>query len=160
MPSFDIVSEVNMSEVTNAVDQANRELTRRLDFKNTGAKFSLEDIQVTLRAPNEFQVKQMFDMLLDRFAARKVDTRCLTAEDPQVNVNETWQLVKVRSGIESDLARQIVKLIKKEKLKVQAAIQGDKIRVTGKKRDDLQHVIELMKEASFDMPLQYENFRD
>ena len=160
MPSFDIVSEVNMSEVTNAVDQANRELTRRFDFKNTGAKFSLEDNQVTLRAPNEFQVKQMFDMLLDRFAARKVDTRCLTPEDPQVNVNETWQLVKVRSGIESDLARQIVKLIKKEKLKVQAAIQGDKIRVTGKKRDDLQHVIELMKEASFDMPLQYENFRD
>ena len=160
MPSFDIVSEVNMSEVTNAIDQANRELTRRFDFKNTGAKFSLEDTQVTLRAPNEFQVKQMFDILLDRFAARKVDTRCLTAEDPQVNVNETWQLVKVRSGIESDLARQIVKLIKKEKMKVQAAIQGDKIRVTGKKRDDLQHVIELMKEASFDMPLQYENFRD
>ena len=160
MPSFDIVSEVNMNEVTNAVDQANRELTRRFDFKNTGAKFSLEETNVTLRAPNDFQVKQMFDMLLDRFAARKVDTRCLEADEPQVNVNESWQLVKVRSGIETELARKIVKIIKKEKMKVQAAIQGDKVRVTGKKRDDLQSVIELMKEAALDMPLQYENFRD
>lgn len=160
MPSFDIVSEVDMNEVTNAVDQANRELTRRFDFKTVNAKFSLEDTQVTLRAPNEFQVKQMFDILLDRFAARKVDTRCLSSEAPQINVNETWQVVKVRSGIEADLAREIVKMIKKEKMKVQAAVQGDKVRVTGKKRDDLQHVIELMKEANLDMPLQYENFRD
>jgi len=160
LPSFDIVSEVNMSEVTNAVDQANRDLTRQFDFKNTGAKFTLEETKVTLRAPNDFQVKQMFDILLDRFAARKVDTRCLSSDEPQVNVNETWQVVNVRSGIETDLARQIVKMIKKEKMKVQAAIQGDKVRVTGKKRDDLQSVIELMKEANLDMPLQFENYRD
>jgi uncharacterized protein YajQ (UPF0234 family) len=160
VPSFDIVSEVDMHEVSNAVDQANRELAKRFDFKGANARFDLEGSQVTLRAPNEFQVKQMFDILRDRFAARKVDTRCLSAEAPQANVSETWQLITVRRGIETDLARQIVKMIKKEKLKVQASIQGDKVRVTGKKRDDLQHVIGLMKESTIDMPLQYENFRD
>jgi len=160
VPSFDIVSEVNMHEVSNAVDQANRELTKRFDFKGTNARFQLEGNQVTLRGPSEFQVKQMFDILLDRFAARKVDTRCMSADPPQENVSETWQLVTVRSGIETDLARQIVKIIKKEKLKVQASIQGDKVRVSGKKKDDLQNVIGLMKEAKIDMPLQYENYRD
>lgn len=160
MPSFDIISEVNMHEVSNAVDQSNRELVKRFDFKGTNAKFELEGNQVTLRAPNEFQVKQMFDILRERFAARKVDTRCLLAEKPQANVSETWQLVTVRSGIETDLARSIVKKIKKEKLKVQAAIQGDKVRVSGKKRDDLQKIIALLKESDIDIPLQYENYRD
>ena len=160
MPSFDIVSEVDMHEVTNAVDQANRELTKRFDFKGTNARFDLEGNQVTLRAPNEFQVKQMFDILLERFAARKVDTRSLSPAPPQSNVSETSQLITVRSGIETDLARQIVKMIKKEKLKVQASIQGEKVRVSGKKKDDLQHVIETLKEADIDMPLQYENYRD
>jgi uncharacterized protein YajQ (UPF0234 family) len=160
VPSFDIVSEVDMHEVTNAVDQANRELTKRFDFKGTHARFQLEGSEVTLRAPNEFQVKQMFDILLDRFAARKVDTRCLSAAAPQVHVNETSQLITVRQGIEADLARQIVKMIKKEKLKVQASIQGDKVRVTGKKKDDLQQVIGMLKEANIDVPLQYQNYRD
>ena len=160
MPSFDIVSEVNMHEVTNAVDQANRELTKRFDFKGTNARFDLEGNEVTLRAPNEFQVKQMFDILRDRFAARKVDTRSLSPTPPQSNVSETSQVIKVRSGIEADLAREIVKMIKKEKIKVQASIQGEKVRVTGKKKDDLQQVIGMLKEANLDMPLQYENYRD
>ena len=160
MPSFDIVSEVNMHEVSNAVDQANRELVKRFDFKGTNAKFELEKNQVTLRAPNDFQVKQMFDILRERFAARKIDTRCLQVDTPQSNVSETWQQITVRSGIETDLARSIVKMIKKEKLKVQASIQGDKVRVSGKKRDTLQQVIGMLKDADIDMPLQYENFRD
>jgi len=160
VPSFDIVSEVDMHEVTNAVDQANRELTKRFDFKGTKARFDLEENHVTLRAPNEFQVKQMFDILLERFASRKVDTRCLSTDQPQANVSETTQLITVRSGIETDLARKIVKMIKKEKIKVQASIQGEKVRVSGKKKDDLQHVIGLLKESDIDMPLQYENYRD
>ena len=160
MPSFDIVSEVNMHEVTNAVDQSSRELTKRFDFKGTNARFDLEGNQVTLRAPNEFQIKQMYDILLERFAARKVDTRSLSPAPPQSNVSETTQLVTVRSGIETDLARQIVKMIKKEKLKVQASIQGEKVRVSGKKKDDLQHVIGMLKEANLDMPLQFDNYRD
>lgn len=160
MPSFDIVSEVDMHEVSNAVDQANRELKKRFDFKASKARFELEGNEVTLRAPNEFQVKQMFDILRDRFAARKVDTRCLFSQAPQSNVSETWQLVTVRRGIETDLARQIVKMIKKEKLKVQASIQGEKVRVSGKKKDDLQQVIGLMKESKINVPLQFENYRD
>ena len=160
MPSFDIVSEVDMHEVTNAVDQSNRELTKRFDFKGTKARFDLEENKVTLRAPSEFQVKQMYDILLGRFAARKVDTRCLSTDPPQTNVSETTLLVTVRSGIETDLARQIVKMIKKEKLKVQASIQGEKVRVSGKKKDDLQSVIGMLKESDIDMPLQYENYRD
>ena len=132
----------------------------RIDFKNTKARFDLEGNQVTLRAPNEFQVKQMFDILLERFAARRVDTRSLSPAPPQSNVSETSQLVTVRSGIETDLARQIVKMIKKEKLKVQASIQGEKVRVAGKKKDDLQQVIGMLKEANLDMPLQFENYRD
>jgi uncharacterized protein YajQ (UPF0234 family) len=160
VPSFDIVSEVDMHEVTNAVDQANRELLKRFDFKNTKARFDLEGDQVTLCAPNEFQVKQMFDILLDRFAARRLDTRSLLTSPPQSNVSETSQLVTVRRGIDVDLARQIVKMIKKEKLKVQASIQGDKVRVSGKKKDDLQQVIGMLKDAKIDMPLQYQNYRD
>ena len=160
MPSFDVVSEVDMHEVTNAVDQANRELGTRFDFKNTGAKFALEGSDVTLTAPSEFQLGQMMDILTARFAGRKIDVRCLKAGEPQVNVNEARQVATVRQGIETDLAKKIVKMIKSEKLKVQAAIQGEKVRVSGKKRDDLQQVIALLKESDVDVPLQYENYRD
>lgn len=160
MPSFDVVSQVDMSEVRNAVDQANRELLTRFDFKGSKASFALETNQVTMRAPNEFQLKQMFDILTARLSGRKVDIRSLEMDKPQVNVSEAWQVVTVRQGIESELAKKIVKLIKSEKLKVQAAIQGDKVRVSGKKRDDLQAVIALLKEAKIEMPLQYENYRD
>ena len=160
MPSFDVVSEVDMHEVSNAVDQANRELGNRFDFKGTDSKFSLDDKEVTLKAPSEFQVQQMFDILTGRFASRKIDTRCLDLGQPQINVKETTQKVTVRQGIEQELAKKIVKMIKKEKLKVQAAIQGDKVRVTGKKRDDLQSVIALLDDANLGMPLQFENYRD
>lgn len=149
MPSFDIVSKVNMQEVVNAVDQANRELTTRFDFKGIDAKFELDGNKVTLRAREEFQVKQMFDILTGRLATRKVDVRSLQVDSPQVNVNDTWQLVTVRQGIEADLARKIVKMIK-----------GEQVRISGKKKDVLQQVIGMLKEANFDMPLQFENYRD
>ncbi len=160
MPSFDIVSEVNNQEVTNAVDQSNREVGTRFDFKGSNAQFELEDNQVTMRAPNEFQLKQMFDILRERLARRKVDVRCLQVDPPQINVSEAWQIVTVRQGIEAELARKIVKITKGGKLKVQAAIQGDKVRVTGKKRDELQQVIGMLKDSDIDMPLQYTNYRD
>lgn len=160
MPSFDIVSEVKLFEVTNAVDQANRELLKRFDFKGTNSSFVLEGSQVTMRAPDEFHVKQMLDILMDRFVSRKIDIRCLKVDPPQESVHETRQLVTVRQGIEIDLARKIVKMIKNEKIKVQAAIQGEKVRVSGKKRDDLQRVIAMLREADIDLPLQYENYRD
>ncbi len=160
MPSFDIVSEVNNQEVTNAVDQSNREVGTRFDFKGSNAQFELEDNQVTMRAPNEFQLKQMFDILKERLARRKVDVRCLQVDPPQINVSEAWQIVTVRQGIEAELARKIVKITKGGKLKVQAAIQGDKVRVTGKKRDELQQVIGMLKDSDIDMPLQYTNYRD
>lgn len=160
MPSFDIVSEVNRQEVMNAVNQANRELDKRFDFKGANAKFELEGDQVTMRAPNDFQLKQMFDILTERLSSRKVDIRCLRIDPPQVNVGEAWQLVTVRQGIEAELAKKIVKMIKDEKLKVQAAIQGVKVRVSGKKRDDLQEVIGTLKKVNLGLPLQYTNYRD
>ncbi len=160
MPSFDIVSEVNTNEVTNAVNQANRDVETRFDFKGSNAKFELEDNQVTMRAPNDFQLKQLLDILTGRLAKRGVDIRCLQLDPPQINVGNAWQLVTVRQGIEAELARKIVKMIKDKKLKVQAAIQGEKVRVSGKKRDDLQQVIGMLKEAKIDMPLQFNNYRD
>lgn len=160
MPSFDVVSEVNMNEVTNAVDQSNREVGTRFDFKGTNAKFELEGAIVTMHAPNDFFLRQMYDILTAKLTKRKVKIACLKVDEPVITVNAARQIVTVRQGIEPPLAREIVKLIKKEKLKVQAAIQGDKVRVSGKKRDDLQLVIELVKESDFDMPLQYVNYRD
>lgn len=160
MPSFDVVSEVNTQEVRNAVNQANREVETRFDFKGTGARFELEDSQVRMRAPNEFQLNQMYDILTARLVSRKVNIRCLEREPPQTNVSDAWQIVKVRQGIEADLGRHIVKTIKQAKLKVQVAIQGEKLRVSGKKRDDLQQVIGLLKDTDVDMPLQFDNYRD
>ncbi|HEX9879646.1 MAG TPA: YajQ family cyclic di-GMP-binding protein [Candidatus Binatia bacterium] len=160
MPSFDIVSEVDTNEVANAVNQANRDVETRFDFKGTNAEFDLEGNQVTMRAPSEFQLKQMFDILTGRLAKRGVDIRCLHRDPPQINVSDAWQQVTVRQGIEAELAKKIVKIIKDQKLKVQPSIQGDKVRVSGKKRDELQGVIAILKEASIDMPLQYTNYRD
>ncbi|HJO17380.1 MAG: YajQ family cyclic di-GMP-binding protein [Vicinamibacterales bacterium] len=160
MPSFDVVSRVNQQEVRNAVDQANRELGTRFDFKGTNARFDLEDDQITMRAPNEFQLRQMYDVLTKRLVGRQVDIRCLKLDDPQINVSGARQLIMVRQGVESEIAREIVKLIKTLKLKVQVAIQGNQLRVSGKKRDDLQQVIGMLKEAKFDLPLQFENYRD
>ena len=160
MPSFDVVSQVDQQEVRNAVDQANRELATRFDFKNTNAKFNLEDHESVMRAPNEFQLRQMYEVLTKRLVGRQVDIRCLELDAPQVIVSEARQAITVRQGVESEMAREIVKLIKAMKLKVQVAIQGDKLRVTGKKRDELQQVISMLKEAKLDLPLQFENYRD
>ncbi len=160
MPSFDVVSQVDLNEVSNAVNQATRELDNRFDFKGTNAKFELDDSAVTVRAPNEFQVNQMYDILTARLASRKINVGCLEREATQQNVSDAWQIVRVRQGIDTDLARQLVKLVKQAKMKVQVAIQGDQLRVSGNKKDALQEVIELIKEQDVSLPLQFVNFRD
>lgn len=160
MGSFDVVSEVDLNEVANAVNQATREVETRFDFKGKNAKFELEASQVTMRAPDEFQLNQMFDILTSKLASRKVNVRCLARDPVQTNVSDAWQIVRVRQGIDADLARQLVKMVKQTKLKVQVATQGDQLRVTGKKRDILQEVIALLKEAEVELPLQFTNYRD
>jgi uncharacterized protein YajQ (UPF0234 family) len=160
MPSFDVVSEVDMHEVTNAVDQANREVTTRFDFKGTNARYELNESVVSMKAEAEFQLQQMLDILQTKLNRRGVDIACLQLAEPQQSGKEVRQEVTIRQGLDSVLSKKIVKLIKDAKLKVQAAIQGDKVRVTGKKRDDLQQVIAMLKEAKLELPLQYTNFRD
>ena len=160
MPSFDVVSEVNHHELANAVDQANREVSTRFDFKGTGSNFELSDQLITMNTESEFQLQQMFDMLCTRMVKRGVDIACLDKGDPVIQAKTATQVVTVREGIESADARKMVKMIKDRKMKVQAAIQGDQLRVTGKKRDDLQVVIALLKEEKFGLPLQFKNFRD
>jgi uncharacterized protein YajQ (UPF0234 family) len=160
MPSFDVVSEVNHHELTNAVDQANREVSTRFDFKGTGSNFELSDQLITLNTESEFQLQQMFDMLCNKLIKRGVDIVCLDKADPVIQAKTATQEITVREGIESAEARKMVKMIKDRKMKVQAAIQGDQLRVTGKKRDDLQAVIALLKEEKFGLPLQFKNFRD
>jgi len=160
MPSFDIVSEIDRHELSNAVDQANREVANRFDFKGTGAEFTLVENDLNLKAQVEFQLDQMFDILTNKFAKRSLDIRCLERLDVQVAGNEARQQVKVKVGIDQALARRLVKLIKERKMKVQAAIQGEQVRVTGKKRDDLQAVIATVKAEKLDHPLQFINFRD
>ena len=160
MPSFDVVSEVHLDEVRNGVNQATRDINTRFDFKGKNASIEFEDGQITMRATDEFQLNQMYDILTSKLASRKVNVRCLQRDPVQVNVSDAWQVVQVRQGIETDLARQLVKTVKQAKTKVQVAIQGDRLRVTGKKRDNLQQVIALLKETKVDLPLQYINFRD
>ena len=160
MPSFDVVSEVDKHELTNAVDQANRELSTRFDFKGVDAKFTLEDQVIQQSAPSDFQLKQMTDILRARLIARSIDVRCLEFGDVETNLAGARQKVTVKQGIEQKLAKQIVAKIKEAKLKVEAQINGDKLRVTGKKRDDLQDAIALLKKADFELPLQFDNFRD
>jgi uncharacterized protein YajQ (UPF0234 family) len=160
MPSFDITSTVEMHEVNNAVDQANREVMTRFDFKDTGAKFELNKDEITLKAQNTFQLQQMMNILETKLAKRNVDIKCLKVNDPQTSLHEAKQLVKIRQGIDQELAKKIIKLIKDSKLKVQAIIQADQIRVNGKKRDDLQEAIALLREQKLELPLQYGNFRD
>ena len=159
MPSFDVVSQVNMQEVM-TVNQATREVDTRFDFKGKNVKFELEGSAITMKAPDKFQLSQMYDILTAKLATRKVNVNCLKREEPQENVADARQVVKVRQGIESELARRLVKTVKDTKVKVQVAVQGDQLRVTGKKRDILQGVINLLKEEKVDMPLQFINFRD
>jgi len=160
MPSFDVVSELNMHEVVNAVDQANRELEQRYDFKGTGATFELVESTVTLKAQVDFQLKQMLEILKLRVTKRGIDIGCMEIKEPEIALNAARQTVILRQGIDSDLARKIVKLVKDSKLKVQAAIQGDKVRITGKQRDDLQTAIAQLRKEKLGLPLQYVNFRD
>jgi uncharacterized protein YajQ (UPF0234 family) len=160
MPTFDVVSEVNLHEVNNAVDQANREVTTRFDFKGSGAQFEVEDDTVQLQAESEFQLQQMMDILQTKLAKRGVDIQSLDIQKPEVSGKQARQSVKLKQGIDSALAKTIVKMVKDSKLKVQASIQGDKVRVSGTKRDDLQAVIALLRKSELSQPLQYDNFRD
>ena len=160
MPSFDVVSEFNAHEATNAVDQANREVSNRFDFKGTGSKFELEDSVISLTSQSDFQLQQMLDILRQKLSKRGIDIGCLQEEAPEITGTEARQKVIMRQGIDTPLAKDLVKQIKASKIKVQTSIQGEKLRVSGKKRDDLQSVIALLKEADAGIPLQYENFRD
>ncbi len=160
MPSFDVVSELNSHEVANAVDQANRELSQRFDFKDTGARFELEESTVTLHAQVEFQLKQMLEILKLRLGKRGIDLACLEAKEPQINLAAARQPVVLKQGVDAETGKKISRLIKDSKLKVQAGIQGEKVRVTGKQRDDLQAAMQLLRGSKLDLPLQFNNFRD
>lgn len=160
MPSFDVVSELDGHEVANAVDQASREVDTRFDFKGSGAKFELADFVVSLEAQADFQLKQMLDILTQKLARRGIDVSCMKPEEPEITLSKARQKVILRHGIDADNARKIVKLIKEAKLKVQSQVQGEQVRVTGKKRDDLQEVIALLRKTELGLPLQFNNFRD
>jgi uncharacterized protein YajQ (UPF0234 family) len=160
MPSFDVVSQVDKHELTNAVDTANRELGNRFDFKGSDARFELDAFLVTQFAPSDFQLKQMIDILRSRLISRGIDVRCLDIAEPEVNLAEARQKVTIKQGIEQPIAKKIVAALKDAKLKVEAQINGDKLRVSGKKRDDLQMAMALLKKLNLELPLQFENFRD
>jgi uncharacterized protein YajQ (UPF0234 family) len=160
MPSFDVVSEVDTHELTNAVDQASREIGNRFDFKGVDAGFELKENVITLTAEVEFQLDQMLEMLRSKAGKRGIDISALKRGDVEVSGKKAIMKVAVQQGIETDTARKIVKHVKEMKIKVQAAIQGDKLRVTGNKRDDLQKVIADLRQADFGLPLQFNNFRD
>lgn len=160
MPSFDVVSEVDKHELSNAVDQANRELDKRFDFKGVDARFELEGYVVNLTAPSVFQLNQMLDILRGRLSARNIDVRCLEVGDASENVSGAKRQVTVRQGLEQAASKKLIAALKAAKLKVEAQINGDKLRVSGKKRDDLQAAIALLRKADIDLPLQFNNFRD
>ncbi len=160
MPSFDVVSELDTHEVTNAVDQANRELAQRFDFKDTGARFELKDFIVTLHAQVDFQLKQMLEILKLRLAKRGVDAACIDAKEPSIALSAATQEIVLRHGIDTEAGKKIARLVKDSKLKVQASIQGEKVRIVGKQRDDLQAAIQLLRKAALELPLQFNNFRD
>ncbi|MEM8594003.1 MAG: YajQ family cyclic di-GMP-binding protein [Pseudomonadota bacterium] len=160
MPSFDIVSEVDLHDFINAVDQASRIIDTRFDFKGVDANFERQDLNVTLFAEADFQLTQMMDMLSASLIKCKISPKAMDAGDVQTAGKQVKQTIHMMSGLESLLAKKIVKLIKEEKLKVQTQIQGEQIRVTGKKRDDLQYVMALLKDAELEQPLQFNNFRD
>ncbi|MEE9494371.1 MAG: YajQ family cyclic di-GMP-binding protein [Gammaproteobacteria bacterium] len=160
MPSFDTVSEVDLQEVMNAIDQTAREVGNRFDFKGSSAGVSGKENQITVKADNEFQLGQVKDILNLKLAKRGIDILSLKAGKVEAGNNQVRQTIEVQQGINQDTSRKIVKLIKEKKLKVQASIQGEKVRVTGKKRDDLQNVIGLLNDSKLDVPLQFINFRD
>ena len=160
MPSFDIVSEVDRHELMNAVDQINREVTTRFDFKGSDAKVTLTDFEMKFEATSDFQLKQMRDIMVNKFSKRDIDTRSLDRGKVEERGLRAYQSITVKQGIDKEDAKKITKMIKDKKFKVQAAIQGEQVRVTGKKRDDLQEVMAYLKSSDIDQPLQFTNFRD
>ena len=160
MPSFDVVSEVDSHELNNAVDQANREIANRFDFKGSDSKIELNGTEMKVSSDSKFRVEQVVSVLHQKLARRGIDIACLEAGDVTEALNSARQVITVRQGLDKELAKKVVKIIKESKLKVQAAIQGEQVRVTGKKRDDLQNVMAILKDASLGIPLQYNNFRD
>jgi len=161
MPSFDIVSEIDKPELNNAIHQANKELSTRFDFKGTDARVEVTETTLTVYADSDFQVRQAVDVLTNKMAKRGVDLACLKyREIEEIGGAKARQIIDLQEGINSDLGRKLVKQIKDKKLKVQTAIQGEQLRVTGKKRDDLQQVIAFLKESDAGIPLQFNNFRD
>lgn len=160
MPSFDVVSKINMHELTNAIDQANREITNRFDFKNTNARFEQAEDKITLIAPTKFQLQQMVPILENKLTKRGIDLSCLERAEISEALHEAKQVITLRHGIDQETAKKINKLIKESKAKVQSSIMGEHIRVTGKKRDDLQEIIGILRQEPIGIPLQFENFRD
>jgi cyclic-di-GMP-binding protein len=160
MPSFDAVSELNGHELANAIDQANRELAQRFDFKDTGARFELAEFSVMLHAQVDFQLKQMLEIVKLRLSKRGIDLKCLEVKEPQTTLATAQQEVLLRHGVDAETGKTLTRLLKDSKLKVQASLQGDKVRVTGKQRDDLQAAMALLRGAKLDRPLQFNNFRD
>jgi cyclic-di-GMP-binding protein len=163
MPSFDTVSEIDGHEVTNAVDQATRELSQRFDFKGTKSEFTREAKEpfvVIMKAESEFQLKQMLDILKLRLAKRGIDVGCIEVKDPETNLAESRQKVVLKHGIDQETGKKVIRLLKESGLKVQAQLQGDKVRVIGKQRDDLQVAMAHLRRADVGVPLQFENFRD
>jgi len=161
MPSFDVVSEVDKVELRNAVEQANKEITGRFDFKGSDARIEQAEYTLTVFADDEFKLDQVYDILVGKFAKRNIDVRCVERMDlEKVSGNTVKQAINVKTGLDTELAKRVVKLIKDSKLKVTAAIQGEAVRVTGAKRDILQETIGLLKKQVTDFPLQYNNFRE
>ncbi len=160
MPSFDTVSELDAHEITNAVDQARREVQNRFDFKGSDSRLEYDDPTITLISESDFQVRQMLDILYAKLSKRGIDLKAVEAGEPTASGSTVQMVVTLKQGLDAELARRLVKTIKAAKLKVQAAIQGDSIRVSGKKRDDLQAAIALLRETDADRPLQFNNFRD
>ncbi len=160
MPSFDIVSEYDSHEASNAVDQANREIDTRFDFRGSNASFTLENENILLESDNEFQLQQMLDILNNKLTKRGIDIACLEVNEAELRGQRARQNVTLREGIDQTTAKKIVKMVKDKKMKVQAAIQGEKVRISGKKRDDLQAVMAMLREENLDIPLQFNNFRD
>lgn len=160
MPSFDVVSEVDHHELKNAIDQANREIRTRYDFKGSNASIDQSGNDLVMQAESVFQIKQMAPILKEKMSRRGIDVVCLEFSDPVETNRRARQQVLVKEGLDKDLARKMIKVIKDSKVKVEAAIQGEQLRVTGKKRDELQQVMQLLRDAKLDIPLQFNNFRD
>jgi len=160
MPTFDIVSEYDSHEASNAVDQANREIDTRFDFRGSNATFTLEDQSINLESDNDFQLQQMIDILNNKLVKRGIDIACLDIGEAELRGQRARQTITLKEGIDQATAKKIVKIVKDKKMKVQTSIQGEKVRISGKKRDDLQAVMGILKEEKLEVPLQFNNFRD